>query len=87
MNTNKIEVLLDSALEHFSHGWLDLEKREMITYKDKDVFPPQVLDDVGSASYHFAAVALYLKRAYELVRAEEQHTEMVMEKINKVLNK
>lgn len=67
---NKLEALLDTALEHFSHGWLALEKQGMVTYKDPDVFPPSVSDEVGSASYHFAAVADTVKRAYEIVAAE-----------------
>lgn len=66
----KLEALLDTALEHFSHGWLALEKHGMVTYKDPDVFPPSVSDEVGSASYHFAAVADTVKRAYEIVAAE-----------------
>lgn len=62
----KLEALLDTALEHFSHAWVDLEKHGMVTYKDANVFPPSVADGVGSASYHFAAVADTVKRAYEL---------------------
>lgn len=64
---NNIEALLDTALEHFSHGWVALEKQGMVTYKDPDVFPPSVSDKVGSASYHFAAVADTVKRAYEII--------------------
>jgi hypothetical protein len=66
----KLEALLDTALEHFSHGWLALEKQGMVTYKDPDVFPPFVSDEVGSASYHFAAVADNVKRAYDIIAAE-----------------
>ena len=66
---NKLEALLDTALEHFSHGWLALEKQDMVTYKDPNVFPPSVSDEVGSASYHFAAVADNVKRAYEIIYA------------------
>ena len=64
---NKLEALLDTALEHFSHGWVALEKQGMVTYKDPDVFPPSVSNEVGSASYHFAAVADTVKRAYEII--------------------
>lgn len=66
-NVNKLEALLDTALEHFSHGWVALEKQGMVTYKNPDVFPPSVSDEVGSASYHFAAVADTVKRAYEII--------------------
>jgi len=68
---NKLEALLDTSLEHFSHGWLALEKQGMVTYKDPDVFPPSVSDKVTSASYHFAAVADTVKRAYEIIAAEQ----------------
>lgn len=68
---DKLEALLDTALEHFSHGWLALEKQGMVTYKDPDVFPPSVSDEVGSASYHFAAVADTVKRAYEIIAAQQ----------------
>lgn len=85
MNTNNLEALLDTALEHFTHGWLALEKAGMVDDKIKDIFPPQVKNPVGSAAYHFAAVADNVKRAYEIIRAEQEHTETVMEKVNKVL--
>ena len=68
---NKLEALLDTALEHFSHGWVALEKQGMVTYKDPDVFPPSVSNEVGSASYHFAAVADTVKRAYEIIAAQQ----------------
>jgi len=68
---NKLEALLDTSLEHFSHGWVALEKQGMVTHKDPDVFPPSVSDKVGSASYHFAAVADTVKRAYEIIAAEQ----------------
>lgn len=68
---NKLEALLDTALEHFSHGWVALEKQGMVTYKDHNVFPPSVSDEVGSASYHFAAVADTVKRAYEIIAAQQ----------------
>jgi hypothetical protein len=68
---NKLEALLDTSLEHFSHGWLALEKQGMVTYKDPDVFPPSVSDKVTSASYHFSAVADTVKRAYEIIAAEQ----------------
>ena len=68
---NKLEALLDTALEHFTHGWVALEKQGMVTYKDPNVFPPSVSDKVGSASYHFAAVADTVKRAYEIIAAEQ----------------
>lgn len=64
---NKLEALLDTALEHFSHAWVALEREGLVTYKDPDVFPPSVSDKVGSASYHFAAVADTVKRAYEII--------------------
>jgi hypothetical protein len=85
MNTKQIEALLDSALEHFAHGWVDLEKNNKIEYTIPDAFPPHVNAPVGSAVYHFAAVVSNLKRAYDLVRAEEEHVDMVMEKVNKAL--
>lgn len=69
---DKLEVLLDTALEHFSHGWVALEKQGMVTYKDPDVFPPSVSDKVGSASYHFAAVADTVKRAYEIIASLQE---------------
>ena len=69
---NNIEALLDAALEHFSHGWVALEKQGMVTYKDPDVFPPSVSDKVGSASYHFAAVADTVKRAYEIIASLQE---------------
>jgi hypothetical protein len=65
---HELEALLDTALEHFSHGWLALEKQGLVTYKDPNVFPPSVLDKVGSASYHFAAVADTVKQAYEIIQ-------------------
>ena len=85
MDTKQIDALLDTALEHFTHGWLALEKAGMVDNKVKDCFPPIVNNPVGSAAYHFAAVADTVKRAYELVRAEEEHTDQVMEKVNKAL--
>ena len=68
---NKLEVLLDTSLEHLVHGWVDLEKKGIVTYKDPDIFPFSVSDKVGSASYHFAAVADTVKRAYEIIAAEQ----------------
>lgn len=72
MKNAKCKVLLETALEHFSHGWLALEKANMVTYKDPDVFPPSVSDEVGSASYHFAAVADTVKRVYEIIASEHR---------------
>ena len=64
MNT---EALLDSALEHFVHGWHDLEKRGIVHVTDPDAFPPEVSDKVGTAGYHLAAMAGYLKIALDSV--------------------
>ncbi len=76
---NELEALLDTLLEHFTHGWVALEKLNMVTYKDADVFPPSVSDEVGSASYHFAAAANTVKRAYEIIAAEQstQRTDLL----------
>jgi hypothetical protein len=71
----ELEALLDTSLEHFSHGWRALEKQGMVAYKDPNVFPPSVSDKVGSASYHFAAVADTVKRAHEIIAAEQERME------------
>jgi hypothetical protein len=68
---NKLEDLLDTSLEHFLYGWRALEKKGMVTYKDPDVFPPSVSDRPTSASYHFAAIAHAVKRAHEIIAAEQ----------------
>lgn len=84
-NIKAIEALLDSALEHGSHGWLDIERRLNVQTKIKDVWPPSVSNKVGSAEYHIAAMIGYIKQAYDLIAAEKEHTDEVMEKVENFL--
>lgn len=66
-----IWVLADSALEHFSHGWQDLVRRGVVEVTDPDAFPPQVSDVVGTAGYHLAVVAQYLKTILDESRGDK----------------
>jgi hypothetical protein len=110
-----LESLLDSALEHASHGWKALEhgivycptcrnsydpKNEKpgpsgfrICSKcgglsipvshlsleqriESDIWPPKVNALVGTAPYHLAAMIGYVKRAYDLIKAEQDTPSM-----------
>jgi hypothetical protein len=85
MDIDKIEALLDTALEHASHGWHALEKETSVNRINPDSWPPRVIAPVGSAQYHLAAVIEMAYKAYSEVRREKDHTEDVMEKVNKAL--
>lgn len=70
-NVDEVEAHLDTALEHFSHGWHALGKDIPITLANEGFFPPEVIAPVGSTAYHFAAMSQSLKRAYDKIRAEQ----------------
>jgi hypothetical protein len=86
-NVNRVETLLDCALEHASHGWMAFEKETEVNRINPESWPPQVEARVGSAQYHLANSIAYIFEAYQLLRKEQEHTETVMEKVNKVLGK
>lgn len=86
-SVNRIEALLDSALEHATHGWAAFERETVVNRLNPDSWPPQVEARIGSAQYHFAAVLTYVHEAYSIIRKEQEHTEDVMEKVNKALGK
>ena len=56
----RLEVLLDSALEHASHGWAAFERETEVNRINPDSWPPRVEAPVGSAQYHLAAVIMYV---------------------------
>jgi hypothetical protein len=84
-SVNRLETLLDCALEHASHGWTAFEKENQVNRINPESWPPQVEAEVGSAQYHLANTISYVFEAYQLLRKEQEHTETVMEKVNKVL--
>lgn len=57
--------LLECAIEHGNHAWGDLRRRGLVHESEPPCFPPSVLDPVGSASYHLAAMFSYVQRVYE----------------------
>ena len=67
MDTGNTKALLNSALEHFAHGWRDLQERGIVHMIDPNVFPPEVSDAGGTVSYHLAAMAWYLQMALDSV--------------------
>lgn len=107
----RLEALLDLALEHASHSWNALEngfqycptcgwfgeasKPDIQSDKwavcptchslvfrvsigkrvDPDMWPPQTEAQVGTASYHLAAMIRYVHDAYQLVLAERRRIE------------
>lgn len=58
-------IKLDSALEHAAHAWNALCKDSGVSQGDQ--WPPKVEGPVGSSLYHFAAVIMYVKAAYEIM--------------------
>ena len=68
-----LEALLDSALEHSSHAWRDLEVRGLVVEQLDGPWPPGTEGmAVGSASYHLAAMIKYIKLAYDKVSAFQE---------------
>lgn len=57
----QVNVLADAALENFAHAWQALIMAGVVHISDQAAFPPEVSDQAGSAGYHLAAVARYLK--------------------------
>jgi len=62
-----LESLLDSALEHGSHAWRDLERRGIVAEVEDGPWPPDVTAPVGDVSYHLAAMIRHVKQAYEQI--------------------
>lgn len=54
-------ILADAGLENFVHAWQALIEAGVVHVSDPAAFPPEVSDPAGSAGYHLAAVARYLK--------------------------
>lgn len=79
----RLESLLDTALEHASHGWHALEKEAEVNRLNPDSWPPQVKAEVGSAQYHLSAMITYIFEAYGAIRGELDHTERVSEMVEK----
>jgi hypothetical protein len=86
-SVENLEAILDGALEHAAHGWMYFEKEMRVNRLNPDSWPPQVEAPVQSAQYHFASVIEHLQRAYEIIRNEQDHTEKIMEQVNKALGK
>ena len=64
----RLESMLDSALEHASHGWNKLEQEGYAPHSQS--WPPSTKDTiVVSGPYHIAAMIGYVKRAYDLALA------------------
>ncbi len=63
------EALLDSALEHSSHAWRDLEVRGIVPEAPDGPWPPDVPCAVGSVGYHLRAMIGYVKQAYDQLGA------------------
>ena len=58
--------VLDTALEHGSHAWHALQKAGLAHVQDVDrqTWPPQCTDEVGSTPYHMAAMIRYVFEVY-----------------------
>jgi uncharacterized protein YllA (UPF0747 family) len=84
-SADRLEALLDSALEHAAHGWTALERETKVHRTNPDSWPPQVEARVGSAEYHLSAMVMYVFAAYGIVSKEMEHTEDVMEKVKRAL--
>lgn len=68
-----LESLLDTALEHSSHAWRDLEVRGIVTEQLDGPWPPSADGaPVGSTPYHLAAMIKYIKLAYDKVSAFQE---------------
>jgi hypothetical protein len=61
------EALLDSALEHASYAWRDLEVRGIVPEQIDGPWPPVVQSSVGDVDYHLAAMIRYIQQAYDKV--------------------
>lgn len=83
----RIDTLLECALEHAAHGWTALEKETQVNRLNPDAWPPQVEAPVGSAQYHLANTLAYIFEAYGLVSNEADHIEEVMQKVNEAIGK
>lgn len=83
----RLDTLLECALEHASHGWTALEKEANVNRLNPDSWPPQVEAPVGSAQYHLANTIAYLVEVYSLVSKEKDHIDEVMEKVNATLGR
>lgn len=84
-SVKRLEVLLDCAMEHASHGWSAFERETNVNRLNPDGWVPQVEAPVGSAQYHLANVIAYTYEAYSLIRKEQEHQENIMGKVNKAL--
>lgn len=82
----RMEALLDTALEHASHGWHALEQETKVNRLNPESWPPGVKAEVGSAQYHLAAMISYIFEAYESISGEVDHIEQVDSLIEKVLS-
>ena len=68
-----LKALLDSALEHSSHAWRDLEVRGLIAEQLDGPWPPSAEGaPVGSVPYHLAAMIRYIKLAYDKTAAFQE---------------
>lgn len=83
----RMESILNAALEHASHGWSAFEKETRVNRINPDSWPPQVEAMVGSAQYHLANVIALVFEAYSLVYKEHEHYEEVMKKVNHALGR
>lgn len=86
-SVDRLEVLLDCALEHASHGWSAFERETKVNRLNPDGWPPLVEAPVGSAQYHLSAMLIYVFEAYGLIAKEKEHAEEIMEKVNQALKK
>ena len=82
----RIESLIDSALEHASHGWNALEKETKVNRVNPDSWPPVVEAPVGSAQYHLATMISYIFEAYNSLSDELDRQKEMIELVNKRLS-
>ena len=58
---------LDTIVEHASHAFGDLRRRDELDEVPPPRWPPEVRNEVGTVTYHLAAMAMYIHRIREAI--------------------
>jgi len=58
---------LDTIVEHAAHAFGDLRRRDELDEIPPPRWPPEVRNEVGTVTYHLAAMAMYIQGIREAI--------------------
>src|SRR5690349_14970981 len=82
-SAENIAAVLETALEHASHGWAALERSLPVNRLNPDSWPHHVEAAIGTPQYHLAIVLTALFEVYQSAHKETEHVNAVMDLVRK----